>query len=105
MNTFERSPAIIRLAFQGELQTTQWVLERKLYINSCACCSMIRVGVTSTGYTQEIAFKSRSLFLVFKNNLYQHYPCNILCNCRNLNLGSNKKIDKHKIKGKCINLV
>lgn len=65
MNIFERAPAIILSAFQGELWTTQWVLERKLYINSCACFSMIRVTVTSRVIHKKLLLRVEvfSLFL------------------------------------------
>lgn len=65
MNTFERPTVLV---LQGELWITQWALGKKLYINSCAYFSMIKVSVTSTRYMQEIAFKSRNLSLIFKNN-------------------------------------
>lgn len=68
MNIFEKPLAITIPALQGELWTTQWILEGKLYINSCAYFSIIKVSVTSTGYMQEIAFKTRSVFFIFKNN-------------------------------------
>lgn len=67
MNIFERPLAIRVPALQGELWTTQCVLQRKLYIDSCACLSMTKVSITSLDICKILLLKVE-VFSFCKNN-------------------------------------